>query len=288
MPSGLCTLKLVKAITLSLAAESRHTNSQALTHIRTRGGGGGGGGNKNQDARLSWDRNDAVLVPGWHELWTRSLLRLCQIVSSPRPHPLSLGFGRGDKRPPRPTQTPRGGFSGLPDGSSRAGAASITARPHRGRPSCGGLAATTLPLSRCCTGKWEGRENSLLFRGSGTFPTEGSRGYLKFSSRNYFPRPGGIRALVDSQRRAPWQRLLGRGTSLPAREGWSVSAGPGRALRDRGTGGGERSVRGSLAILGSQVLSHCGQLRVVTMAIKFTKRPAVCGFQNTLFIINTC
>lgn len=40
MPSGFSALKLAKAITLPVPAESRLTNSQALTHIRTRGGGG--------------------------------------------------------------------------------------------------------------------------------------------------------------------------------------------------------------------------------------------------------
>lgn len=41
MPSGLCALKLAKAITLPLAAERCHANSPALTLKRTRGGGVG-------------------------------------------------------------------------------------------------------------------------------------------------------------------------------------------------------------------------------------------------------
>lgn len=137
MPSGLCALKLAKAITLPLPKESRHTNSQALTHIRTREGGG------------------EELKPGHAFIWHNSAQkrrcpgpRLARTLdqqppkipqNSISPTPSRPGARESGQRTPRQTQAPREGCSGLPCGSSRGGAARNTARHHRGRPPMLGL-----------------------------------------------------------------------------------------------------------------------------------------------------
>lgn len=129
MPSGPCALKLAKAITLPLPAQSRHTNSQALTLKRTRGGGVGGE-LKPGRAFIWHSAGQAPRCPG---------LRLAQAldqqprripnnrVPPPDPRPRDSG-----EEIPDPHIRPR--QLGGPDCSFRGGAAWITARPSKGRP----------------------------------------------------------------------------------------------------------------------------------------------------------
>lgn len=122
MPSGFSALKLAKAITLPVPAESRLTNSQALTHIRTRGGGG----------RIKTRTGVYLAQLGTEAALSGSqagtiLLRFPKKVPPPLPAP---GTRERGQRTPRLTQAPREGCSGLPYGSSCWGAAWIIARPH--------------------------------------------------------------------------------------------------------------------------------------------------------------
>ena len=95
MPRGLCALKLAKAITLPLPAESRHTNSPALTLKRTRGGGVGARIKTRACVYL------AQLGTGTTPPWSKAARSLAsnlagipKIVSLP-----DLGLGRGDRGP---------------------------------------------------------------------------------------------------------------------------------------------------------------------------------------------
>ena len=230
-------------------------------------------------------RNDAALVPGWHTRWTSSLPRFPKIVSPPTP-----SRPRGSReRTEDPTSDPREGCSGFPCGSCRGGAARITARHHRGRLPMLGL--------NCCYPSvlevlhWEGEGVLSHLRVWGSFrPRLGEVTSNSPHETTCPPRshPGSSEFLETSSLATvarPWTHHF-RG-----REGRRVSARHrARALWPR-LWRRKAEGKGPTCKLGSQVLSHCGQLRelgVVTVAINFPKRPAVCSLQNTLFVIHPC
>lgn len=228
------------------------------------------------------DRNDAALVPGWHERWTSSLLRVPRIVSPP-PHPGARERERGPHIRPghlagadlgSPTAHPAGERPGSPRG------------PTRADPQFEGFPAATPPLARRCPGK-EGAGVLLYFGVRGSFrpragevtsnsphettpPTPprrhpGSSGFLETSSLATVARP--------------WRSLTSGG------EGGRVSAGPPGARWAEAREGEAQSRRRAPCKAGSGPPSPCGQpaeCAVITLAINFPGRSAVYKILSSL------
>lgn len=166
VPSGLCALKLAKAIIAPLAGLGGHAQAHALTQRRPRGWR-----EQSKPGQAFYLAQLAAPLPR---------RRAPSLQESPKPCPPTTQLRELDRRRhPRPSRTLAGGWPELP-GRPRAW---ITTRPLTGARD----QASTFPLKAAALRWGGGGDFFFLFRGMGKLPTASWRGYLKFSSRNHFP-----------------------------------------------------------------------------------------------------